>query len=380
MLIWSKVHPYQNEFSSLIGLWEGFAEINPGIVDPGFVIFEDGGYDGQFFYFLAKSMFSDLDWGLIVDSYFFRLHRIGFTLFVGLPSSLLGFSHYPILALLLPMIIFLLSVVCLYDILPESKKWFYLFYLFSPYSMNSHLLLVADGFFTSLIVIIVYLLHKNANVVTVLCLLTFAIFTREIGVFLAVPLIIFYISKKNIRLTLAYSLPVIFFLGFLLWTRSFSPAHLGTNPLGFGDMIDYPLFGFFKSFFDGGNFHISAKESVKILLFLQWIVLFIYAFKLFFTEIRSRLKSDPLSQNLLLYLIPILASLGVIFIAEEGYWRSFDNLSRMFTLCLPLSLLLSAKKDSTYLIFFRYSSFALFLFLILRIVFITKTKGYYISP
>ncbi len=380
ILVGAKVHPYQNEFSSLIGLWEGFAEINPGIVEPGFVIYKEGGYDGQFFYFLAKSMFSDLDWELIVDSYFFRLHRIGFTFFVGFPAALLGFTHYPIIAFLLPMAIFLLSVTCLYDLLPESKKWLSLFYLFSPYSLNSHLLLVADGFFTSLIVIVIFLIHRKSNAAAILFLLTFAIFTREIGIFLAVPIIIFYISNKNPRLTLAYSLPALFFLGFLIWTRSVSPAHLGTNPLGFGDMIDYPLFGFFKSFFDGGIFHLSLKESVKILLFLQWIALSIFSVRFFYSESRNQIIGTHLSQSILLYLLPILASLGIIFIAEEGYWRSFDNLSRMFTLSLPLAILLGAKKDSLYLIFFRYSSFALFIFLIFRIVFITKAKGYYLSP
>ncbi len=379
-LIWSKIHPYQDSLSALIGIWEGFAEINPGIVDPGFVIFKNGGYDGQFFYFLAKSLFSDLNWDLIVDSYFFRLHRIGFTLLIGIPSALFGFEYYPFVATSIPFAIFLFSVYILYSLLPNEQKWLSLFYLFSPYSLNSHLLLVADGFFTSLILIIIYFFKKKSNPILILVLVTIAIFTRELGVFLALAICLHYFSEKKYKLTIAYCIPILFFSIFLFWTRTFSPTHLGTNPLGFGDMIDYPLFGFIKSFFDNGEFHLSPKESMKILFFVQWVALVLYI--LFFLWNKSfQTKRDFLHEkNKLILFLPILASLGIIFIAEEGYWRSFDNLSRMFTLSLPLVILLQAEKKSKYLSFFLYSSFFLFLFLIIRITIITQTKVYYISP
>lgn len=380
ILLWSKIHTYANSPSALIGIWDGFAEINPRIVEPGFIVFTEGGYDGQFFYFIAKSLFSDLDWDVIVDSYFFRLHRIGFTLLVGIPSAMIGFKFYPIIAIILPFLIFLISVYYFYKMLPDSKKWYCLFYLFSPFSMNSHLLLVADGVFTSVVVLLIYSIKNRSHWAISFLLLTFAIFTRELGIIVAFPLLLACYKEHNYRLTFLFFIPFVLFVSFWLWTRSHLPPHLGTNPLGFKDMVDLPLLGFYKSFFDLGTFHLSPKESVKILLFFQWLVLSLFLISKI-TKERFRLITElDKMQNEFILLFPIFASLGIILIAEEGYWRSFDNLSRMFTLILPLGVLYNAKKESVFLSLFRYTSLILFLFFIVRIVFITKSKGFYISP
>jgi hypothetical protein len=379
-LIGWKIHPYDNSLSALIGIWDGFAEINPAIVEPGFVVYKEGGYDGQFFYFLAKSLFSDLKWEVIVDSYFFRLHRIGFTLLIGAPAAILGFKYYPVLAIIIPFGIFISSCICLYSMLPEKKKWQTLFYIFSPFSLNSHLLLVADGVFTSLAVIVIFLVTRKSHWLMILLFLTLAIFTRELGVFLVIPLIAYHLMEKNFRYAIIFAIPFLLFFGFLLWTRSFSPSHLGTNPLGFKDMIDFPLFGFAKSFFDEGIFHLAPKESIKLLLFLQWIFLSVYLLSILIGERKNLISVMSRLKIRLMLLLPIAASLSVILFAEEGYWRSFDNLSRMFTVSMPLVILLNAEKKSSLLILFQYSSFILFLFLIVRIVFITKSKGFYLSP
>ncbi|WP_244594493.1 AZOBR_p60025 family cell surface glycopolymer formation protein [Leptospira ryugenii] len=367
----AKIEPYQYQLSSLIGIWDGFAEVNPELINQGFVVFKDGGYDGQFFYLIAKSIFQENHWGLVVDSYFFRMHRLGLSLAIGLPSYLFGFSYYPQIAICVLWIAFLYSFFCLYQLLPD-RKYLALFYLFSPFTLNSNLLLVADGFFTSLSIISLYLLRKDRPIFILLFFLTLTVVTRELGITL-LPCYFFYLYNKE-KKTHAFSMffPILVFISLLICLRLFPPTHLGTNPLDFKDMTDLPLFGFIKSFFDSGTFHFQLKESPKFIFLLMLLLL-----SLFFILNLKRIITE-IDAQLVIILAPILVSLGVIFIAEEGYWRSFDNLSRMFTWCLPNVILLLERIRSKWLSAFLFCSSSLFLFLLIRILFITPNKEFYL--
>lgn len=367
-LIYFKTAPYEHSLSALIGIWEGFYEINPNLVDPQFVIYKSGGYDGQFFYFLAKDLFVGGDWDLIVDSYHFRFHRMGLSLFVGAVSNAVGFSNYPLVTLLFLFLTFSASVFCLYSLLPESKKWFIVFYLFSPYSLNANLLLVADSLFVSFGIIAFYFFKNKKNNLAVFFFLLMVI-TRELGVLFLIPIVYMALLEKRGKEVFLYSLPGVAFLCLVVYGWIQPPNHLGTNPLGFRDMTDFPLFGFFKSFYDSGSFQFKLKEFPKILFFISFIAL---------SVVSLQSLKESFSNNMPL-LIPIFGSLFVILIAEEGYWRSFDNLSRMFTLILPFSLLLEGVLKRPFLRLFLGISITLFLFLIIRILWITPTKEFFLS-
>lgn len=368
-LIYFKTAPYEHSLSALIGIWEGFYEINPNLVDPQFVIYKSGGYDGQFFYFLAKDLFVGGDWDLIVDSYHFRFHRMGLSLFAGAVSHAVGFSNYPLIALLFLLLTFSASVFCLYSLLPESKKWFIVFYLFSPYSLNANLLLVADSLFVSFGIIAFYFFKNKKDLLAVFFFLLMVI-TRELGVLFLIPIVYKALLEKRGREVLLYSLPGVAFLCLVAYGWIQPPNHLGTNPLGFRDMTDFPLFGFCKSFYDAESFQFKLKEFPKILFFISFIAL---------SVVSLQSLKESFSNNIPL-LIPIFGSLFVILIAEEGYWRSFDNLSRMFTLILPFSLLLEGALKRPFLRLFLGISITLFLFLIIRILWITPTKEFFLSP
>ncbi|MGE8722916.1 AZOBR_p60025 family cell surface glycopolymer formation protein [Leptospira terpstrae] len=367
-LIYFKTAPYEHSLSALIGIWEGFYEINPNLVDSQFVIYKSGGYDGQFFYFLAKDLFVGGDWDLIVDSYHFRFHRMGLSLFVGAVSHAVGFYNYPLVTLLFLFLTFSASVFCLYSLLPETKKWFIVFYIFSPYSLNANLLLVADSLFVSFGIIAFYFFKNKKDLLSVFFFLLMVI-TRELGVLFLIPIVYKALLEKRGREVFLYSLPGVAFLCLVVYGWIQPPNHLGTNPLGFRDMTDFPLFGFFKSFYDAGSFQFKLKEFPKIFFFISFIAL---------SVVSLQSLKESFSNNIPL-LIPIFGSLLVILIAEEGYWRSFDNLSRMFTLILPFSLLLEGALKRPFLRLFLGISITLFLFLIIRILWITPTKEFFLS-
>lgn len=367
-LIDYKITPYDHSLSSLIGIWEGFYEINPNLVDPNFVIYKSGGYDGQFFYLLAKDLFNENDWSLIVDSFYFRYHRIGLSFITGLFSHFLGSEHYPLITLTLLFFTFSASVYYLFKLLPDESKWLVLFYLFSPYSLNSNLLLVADSFFVSLAIISYYFYReKKFAIAFVFFLLT--VFTRELGILFLAPIVFVSLFKREWKNVFLFSLPGILFLAFLFYGWMNTPNHLGTNPLGFKDMTDGPLFGFVKSFFDQNTFQFKPKELPKLLFLFSFLSILIVCY--------SSIKESFLKD--IDILIPILGSMFVIAIAEQGYWRSFDNLSRMFTLILPFSLLLHDVTKRYSFRFFLGTSIVLFIFLLIRILFITQTKEYFLA-
>ncbi|TGM77879.1 AZOBR_p60025 family cell surface glycopolymer formation protein [Leptospira bouyouniensis] len=367
-LIDYKITPYDHSLSSLIGIWEGFYEINPNLVDPNFVIYKSGGYDGQFFYLLAKDLFNENDWSLIVDSFYFRYHRIGLSFITGLFSHFLGSEHYPVITLTLLFFTFSASVYYLFKLLPDESKWLVLFYLFSPYSLNSNLLLVADSFFVSLAIISYYFYReKKFAIAFVFFLLT--VFTRELGILFLAPIVFVSLFKREWKNVFLFSLPGILFLAFLFYGWMNTPNHLGTNPLGFKDMTDGPLFGFVKSFFDQNTFQFKPKELPKLLFLFSFLSILIVCY--------SSIKESFLKD--IDILIPILGSMFVIAIAEQGYWRSFDNLSRMFTLILPFSLLLHDVTKRYSFRFFLGTSIVLFIFLLIRILFITQTKEYFLA-
>lgn len=367
-LIFFKTAPYDHSLSALIGIWEGFYEINPNLVDSNFVIYKSGGYDGQFFYLLAKDLFVSTDWDLIVDSYHFRFHRLGLSLLAGSISNLVGFFYYPMVTLTILFSTFLISVFCLYSLLPESKKWYVIFYLFSPFSLNANLLLVADSLFVSFGIIAFYF-FKNKKDFWAVFFFFMMVITRELGVLFLIPIIFKALGGKKWGQMFAYSIPGFAFLCLVIFGLIHPPNHLGTNPLGFKDMTDFPLFGFFKSFQENGSFQFKPKEFPKILFFISLISITV-------VSVQSLKNNFP--KNIHVF-VPIFGSLFVIFIAEQGYWRSFDNLSRMFTLILPFSLLLEDSFKNLFLRLFLGISFSLFVFLMIRILWITPTKEFFFS-
>ncbi|MCB1176722.1 MAG: hypothetical protein KDK36_03990, partial [Leptospiraceae bacterium] len=137
---------------------------------------------------------------------------------------------------------------------------------------------------------------------------------------------------------------------------------LGTNPMGFFDLIDYPLFGFIKSF----TFASFAKEITKLILFSYYISL-ILQYKNFKNFIQ------------LLHSIPIAFFLTVIVFAEVGYWLSFDNISRFFTICLPYVILISNFKKNYRFYGMKELSVILFLLFILRTIRHKEIMDYFLS-
>ena len=136
------------------------------------------------------------------------------------------------------------------------------FYLFSPFSLNSNLLLVSDSLFASFLIICVYVLKVNGSnlgnlklaasnssykFVFILLTMAFLCFIRESGIIIVGTFLLLSFLDKEFRISILLLLSLGTYLFIIESIKLIPNFHPGTNPLGFSDLIDYPLFGFFKS-------------------------------------------------------------------------------------------------------------------------------------
>lgn len=394
ILVVLKIRHYDYNLSSLIGIWQGFSALNPDYIPKGFVLFEEGGYDGQFFFFLSRFLF---EWNNlpfpILDSFYFRFHRLGLSLVAGAPLAWIGHGFYPIFTLFLLTITHIISFIMLYNFLPFRKKKLALFYLFNPYSILGILLLVSDPFLIALGLVSSLLIwqvpffsfRQLGTLILGMVLFSVSLLVRETSIFLIAPLLLFSIGRRQYFKLVFLLPPVVLYLTFLIFTQNWSVPHEGTSPLKFLDMVDYPLFGFFKSWesMEGFSLKQLAREGVKFLLFSLYIQLILNLgnirreWKL--SGKKSNLSDTGRTLALFTLLIPVIATLGVITIAEQGYWRSFDNLARMFTIVTPVIIIAKAKWEGYRDYGFLYLSLALTLFLLLRVSVITKPMQFFLA-
>ncbi|MEM7179527.1 MAG: hypothetical protein AAF518_01335 [Spirochaetota bacterium] len=357
LLVASKSKPYAYNLSSLIGIWQGFAEPNASYMQPGFVVLKNGGYDGQFFYLLAKYLYTS-DPAPYLDAFFLRFYRIGLPLLSGLITSLFGFAYYPIITLLLLHLVHIASYVVLHKMLPKQYASLSLFYLFSPFLINTNLLLVCDAFFTANIIFTLHYLHKGgidflrpiperslhrtlpkyrgAGAILIAVLLCFyLLLIRETAAFIIAPLCLYLLLQKRYAMVGLFSLPLLAYLVFRISSKHWIQAESGSNPLSFFQLIDYPFFGLYKSLAAsaGPGWKAIIRKLGKLPIFIYYIFLVIQIF-----NIRSL--------RLTISFLPILCILGVSAIAEQGYWLSFDNISRMFAFSTPVLILLRAQNPN----------------------------------
>lgn len=386
-----KIRHYDYNLSSLVGIWEGFRDLNPDYIPPGFVVFREGGYDGQFFFMLAQYLYhyDSLPFP-VLDSFFFRFHRLGLSLLTGSLAKILGIEHYPAITLLVLVGFHLLSFRVLHNALHPENRILSLFFLFSPYSLLGIQLLVSDPLLVSLSMIACYALfifHRNLgfslglssflNALVAIISASLALLVRETSLFVFLPLLVFLLVQKQYR-TAALLLPAFLsYTVFLAISQYIPVTEPGTNPLKFLDMIDWPLLGFWKSLEFSGTSNPAqwVRDSVKFFLFLIYIQLGLNSINIYYSWVHRR--TDVF--RMILFLFPVLCSFGVITIAEQGYWRSFDNLSRMFTLALP-SIILAKNSFPEYRDFgFLKTSLVLTAFLVIRSIAITKPMSYTIQ-
>ncbi|MBE7413461.1 MAG: hypothetical protein HS129_15605 [Leptospiraceae bacterium] len=370
LLIVFLIKPYNYNLWSLVGIWDGFFKLNPKYFCKGIIVFQNGGYDGQFFYLITKYLVTENISLPILDSFYLRFHRIGLSLVLFPFIKIFGVSIYPFVLSTLLTLFHLLSFYSLKALCETDKKYFSLFYLFSPFSLNSDLLLVADSLMVSFLIIGLYFFIRsqilsNQNFIKKkylylsIFLFGISLFVKEGALFLIAPFILYSILQKKWSAVLVFFLVILSYISFTQYTKTISGTHPGTNPLNFLELSDLPFFGLLKSFDTPNDSKGIIRELIKIPLLFYFIFLI-------------SLVGKKWSLNSLIFYSPIFFTLLQIAIAEEGYWRAFDNISRMYALSLPYSIFLYSEKNTFRFKAVMTTGLCILLLLILRIVLIKK--------
>lgn len=344
LLTAARIAPYGYRMSALIGMEQQFIDLNPGATFEGIVVFKDSGYDGQFFYLIARDLFDPSFDEPVLDTYRMRMGRIGMSLLVGLPASLLGWQSYGLIAFAILQLVHILAFLSLRSMLSEKNRHMALFFLFSPFSFNSSLLLVSDSLMVAVAVLALAMLEKGGFrfstaaedrtdyrsrwTIGATLLLCFLVTIRDTALFALAPIGLLFLYRKSLRGVILAALPVLVFLAWMAAVRQLE-THPGSNPVHYDAKLGGPMVGFFQSL--NGEAFASIKGAAREMSkYLNLLYLLIMVSTFFY--IRS-LPTAALFSPLV-----FTAALSVFSVVE--YWATFDNVNRMFTLSIPIMALL----------------------------------------
>lgn len=344
LLTAARIAPYGYRMSALIGMEQQFIDLNPGATFEGIVVFKDSGYDGQFFYLIARFLFDPDMPEPVLDTYRMRMGRIGMSLLVGLPVSLFGWQSYALIAFAILQLVHILAFLSLRSMLSEKNRYLALFFLFSPFSFNSSLLLVSDSLMVAVAVLALAMLEKGGFrfstdgedrtdyrsrwTIGATLLLCFLVTIRDTALFALAPIGLLFLYRKSLRGVILAALPVLVFLAWMAAVRLLE-THPGSNPVHYDAKLGGPMVGFFQSL--NGEAFASIKDAAREMSkYLNLLYLLIMVSTFFY--IRS-LPTAALFSPLV-----FTAALSVFSVVE--YWATFDNVNRMFTLSIPIMALL----------------------------------------
>ncbi len=370
LAVWKK---YKWNPSSLVHFGLEFAERNRKDTPRG-VIVELGnpndlgaGYDGQIFYYYSRTISKlSQNWPKGFDESY-RAPRIGYPLlvsifgFLGEWWSIFGMYFWNI-------VLFCFSYLALREILGKDFSYLSFFYVLSPFSLGSYLVLVSDSVMTSL-VILAYFFFIKKRYVTFVFISSLAILTKEPALFLLFPLGLYHLINRNFKNSILVSSTLIIPIAWHLYLRFTFPNWTPTRLMDFIQPLDGVL-GYLNYAWSELQNLISFKDLPRILSrFLLIILLGIGVMSLF----------EFSYKKVWIFQLGLAFNFFMIFTASYyHFWSVYENISRMFTLSIPLMILFEKENSSLNKKIYLWFSVLIFLIFIIRTIFIQSPQEYII--
>ncbi|MDZ4726262.1 MAG: hypothetical protein SH817_08895 [Leptospira sp.] len=365
---------YEWSPSSMVNFGRQFALQNVDETPKGAIIFlgEEAdlgaGYDGQIFYYFSRSLTNfSFDWPKGFDESY-RAPRIGYPFLISLFGifgkwgSIFGMYFWNIT-------LWVLSFFALRSLLDDKNKHLSVLYLFSPFALGSYYVLVSDSVMVSL-VIIAYYLFRNGKYIPFVLLSSLAILTKEPALFFLFPLGLFALYEKDFKkiavITATLIIPITWHLYLSYRFPNWRASRLTDFILPFEGMISYA-----ESIFFTLNNQFDIKALARLFSRLPLVFLFFMGTFLCFT---GNLKRGWHFRIALLFIMFMIGTAGFYH-----FWSVYENVSRMFTLSIPMLILLANEDER--IAKFEYiflTILILFLFLV-KVLFISKTLHFQIG-
>ncbi|XDD44654.1 AZOBR_p60025 family cell surface glycopolymer formation protein [Leptospira sp. WS60.C2] len=368
---WKK---YEWNPSSMVNFGHEFALQNQSETPSKAVLFkgEEGdlgaGYDGQIFYYFSRPLANfNLDWPKGFDESY-RAPRIGYPLLIaifglcGKGFAILGMYFWNISLILI-------SYFYLRKLLDEDTKPYAVLYLLSPFSLGSYYVLVSDSVMVSLLIIAYYFYTKEKWGFFIL-LSSLAILTKEPALFLLFPLGLaaFFRKdwKRSIIVGLVLVIPVCWHLYLSYRFPNWRPGRLTDFILPLEGLISY-----MESIWRQVETGSSLKELARLFSRFPLVILFFLGVFLPFTGKIQKGWEFRISFLLIMFMV-----------GTAGYyhfWSVYENVSRMFTLSIPvLLLLINHDKQVRKQEYILVTILILILFLV-KVIFISKQMSYQVG-
>ncbi|MEQ9365166.1 MAG: hypothetical protein RIF32_13040 [Leptospirales bacterium] len=389
---------YEFNPSALVRFGHYYVEQNPELTPAGAVRFTGNeahggnGYDGQIFYYYARTFFQPDVWPAGF-SLAYRAPRAGYPL---LAAPFAVFGDWGVVAglYLAQFALMLGSLLCVRALLPADRKWAAIFYALSPFAFMAYSLLVSDSIMIGLAFIGYYFyLRSDARhqpgaavpfasapsraaslFVAGLCF-TLAIFAKESALFFLFPLGLHALWLRRFAraaFMIAILLPVFAWQLYLREAHGMVPAEVLSiflapfdGVLGVGRET-VRLLGVLLAEPGGSALIALIKHGAKILL----VGVLVAGIAVPFSGAWRRRAFVPLP------LAVLLTALHIIIADWFYFWGIFDNVGRMFTMFVPLVVFLKGEDRGA-----RTGPFFIFVgvlsaFVLVRALFLTPAFPY----
>ncbi|TGL09421.1 hypothetical protein EHQ43_00670 [Leptospira bouyouniensis] len=326
------------------------------------------GYDGQIFYYFSRPLANfNLNWPKGFDESY-RAPRIGYPLLIamfgvfGKGFAIFGMYFWNIFLILV-------SYFYLRKLLDDETKPYTILYLLSPFALGSYYVLVSDSIMVSLLIIGYYFFVKEKWIQFIL-LSSLAILTKEPALFLLFPIGLYALIhkdwKKMIIVGSVLVIPVCWHLYLSYRFPNWRPGRLTDFILPFEGLISY-----MESIWRQIAADSNLKELARLFSRFPLVVLFFLGAFLPFTGKLNKGWEFRISFLLIMFMV-----------ATAGYyhfWSVYENVSRMFTLSIPvLLLLMNSDKQLRKQEYILVTLLILFLFVI-KVLFISKQMNFQVG-
>ncbi|MBK6604012.1 MAG: hypothetical protein IPQ05_02675 [Leptospiraceae bacterium] len=323
------------------------------------------GYDGQIFYFYSRTISElNMNWPKGFDESY-RAPRIGYPLLVGI-IGFLGKTASVYGMYFVNLSLFLLSYILLRRILDEDKKIFSLFYLLSPFSLGSYAVLVSDSVMVSLVIIAYYFYLEEENLYFVL-VASLAILCKEPALFLFFPLGVKAILEKRVPKALlivsVLAIPIMWHVYLKVTFPNWKATRLMDFILPLEGIITYS-----KSILASVGTTTDYKELARLLSRFPLLVLLVTGIAILFTGNIKRGIEFRLGIALVFFMVSTASF--------YHFWSVYENVSRMFTLSIPLFILLKNEEEDTKTGSYFFLTIIILILFLVKVIAIQKAQGY----
>ena len=340
-----------------------YADRNLTILPRDAVVFRSGGYDGQFFYYLAAELYHRNGVKITLDEAKIRRSRIGYPLIAG-PAylaggaeALVGSMSFVLLFAHLLAVFVLCRVPFVRDV--PGGALAVLLFAFNPFSLQSYLWNVADGLGISLAVFATAAYARAfvresqdsrfLAMIAGIVLLALALLTKETMLAIAAGLLapMLFVDPPERRFLRALGR-----LGFVAVPLAVLAAYwssIGYHPGVAAQRGGAPFVGLL-GYFQGDPDALFSGRSFLVMLLGWYIVTGLFLgfaclqplARRWFTGAPLRIGDAALTWRLFGCAVLLLDAGLISFATADEYWGTYGNIMRMFTPGMFAFVMLSA--------------------------------------